>query len=229
VACEHNVALYSVVVRAHDSKLVYNVIILLSTPNGPRFLSWWEAAPQSTDVSLLQFFRLVCMYSQNRSRSCEEAASSESFRRACEGENSLVTASAYEQKVLRSIGSAFNSDGKFHDEDDMVLAPLRARLGDLVVVSSSLFVPVIIRKKEDWFVCTGECYVQGKMNGEVLEDVESSSWRFFQQRISSSPKNSISMGKNSQSVAICTNTKEEYLITINIFSIFLYNYLRDYT
>ncbi|OWP00044.1 hypothetical protein B2J93_8615 [Marssonina coronariae] len=49
------------------------------------------------------------------------------------------------------------------------LAPMAAVEGDVVVVLHGCSVPVVLRWVRGWWVCVGECYVHGLMDGEGLE------------------------------------------------------------
>ncbi|MCJ1432598.1 hypothetical protein MMC27_001955 [Xylographa pallens] len=51
----------------------------------------------------------------------------------------------------------------------MLLAPIGTKVGDKICVIHGLPVPFIIRPEGDMFLLVGECYVQGVMDGEVMD------------------------------------------------------------
>ena len=64
-----------------------------------------------------------------------------------------------------SIGRVFClSNDKY-----MLLAPIGTKVGDKICVIHGLPVPFIIRPASEMFLLVGECYVQGVMDGEVMD------------------------------------------------------------
>ncbi|MCJ1322396.1 hypothetical protein MMC15_007744 [Xylographa vitiligo] len=64
-----------------------------------------------------------------------------------------------------SIGRVFClSNDKY-----MLLAPIGTKVGDKICVIHGLPVPFIIRPEREMFLLVGECYVQGVMDGEVMD------------------------------------------------------------
>ena len=57
----------------------------------------------------------------------------------------------------------------FSNDKYMLLAPIGTKVGDKICVIHGLPVPFIIRPKGDMFLLVGECYVQGVMDGEVMD------------------------------------------------------------
>jgi hypothetical protein len=59
------------------------------------------------------------------------------------------------------------------DNGYMGVGPPRIEGGDVVVVLVGCKVPVLLRKAEDHYVLIGECFVQGLMDGEVIDELKS--------------------------------------------------------
>ncbi|MCJ1390871.1 hypothetical protein MMC18_003732 [Xylographa bjoerkii] len=51
----------------------------------------------------------------------------------------------------------------------MLLAPIGTKVGDKICVIHGLPVPFIIRPEGDMFSLVGECYVEGVMDGKVMD------------------------------------------------------------
>jgi hypothetical protein len=53
----------------------------------------------------------------------------------------------------------------------MGLAPQLAEVGDEVWVLLGCNVPMLLRKRDDYYILVGECFVYGIMQGEQTEDL----------------------------------------------------------
>jgi hypothetical protein len=56
------------------------------------------------------------------------------------------------------------------DSGYIALVPIYTEVANMVYVLPGASVPFVFRKQSDHFVLVGECYVQGIMHGEALEN-----------------------------------------------------------
>jgi len=69
------------------------------------------------------------------------------------------------------------------DNGYMGVGPPGIEKGDVVVVLVGCRVPVLQRKVEDHYVHIGECFVQGLMDDEVIDELKSGKASFWGFRI----------------------------------------------
>jgi hypothetical protein len=84
-----------------------------------------------------------------------------------------------EQRMTYALNVALNAqeyiwDRRFFltDQDQMGMAPEEAEAGDAVVIPLGCSGPVVVRLINGYFRIIGECYVDGVMYGEAMENIE---------------------------------------------------------
>jgi hypothetical protein len=69
-----------------------------------------------------------------------------------------------------ALESATNNRLFLTEKGYIGLAPLGAQKGDIVCVLCGSEVPLLLRRYGDEYVLIGECFVQGLMDGEIIDE-----------------------------------------------------------